>query len=336
MDNMNILPLADPDITVYPIFANPLSILQLHNEAEGYLMNSFIQLCTNHEALNFYDFNYKLCPFLKVQRISQRFINNMGYSLHEFLLKSIDNGFYPYLLIGMRQIPLYRYNGEFTHDIFVNGYDEKEKVYYVSDNFVNGKYSRQKCSYNELENAIEDISDKFSRRLGFRGMIELIEFDKEETTKFSISRLKNSLLDYINGRATTEWNVIEYRNCYEDSKKRWLYGIDCYSYLKERLESIKHNTELQDYHLLWEHKKHMLKILEYVYKSQYIGDNQYIEIYRKMTDACQKAMIVRNLLIKYKLNSDDSILKRSGEYLDLIKASELECIELFIKELNNY
>ena len=84
-----VLKVEKPDINVYPIFANPLAIMQCHQETKEWILCNFIQLCSNSEALNFYDFNYKFCPYLKIQRISKEYLHTMNIDIIKFIINSI-------------------------------------------------------------------------------------------------------------------------------------------------------------------------------------------------------------------------------------------------------
>ena len=141
-----ILQLESPDINVYPIFANPLAIMQVHQETKEWILCNFIQLCSNSEALNFYDFNYKFCPYLKIQRISKEYLQRMNIDVVKFIINSVAEGYYIYLLVRKKDIKAYKYESEasreqdgFVHDLLIYGYDISQELFYIADNFMDGK-----------------------------------------------------------------------------------------------------------------------------------------------------------------------------------------------------
>ena len=98
------LPMEKPWFTTYPIFANPLSIIQQFAESHNWILSSFIlPVCNGGEALSFFDFNYRTCPFLTVQRVSKNVIMNR-YDLIDILKMYIREGFYAYLIINPSHI----------------------------------------------------------------------------------------------------------------------------------------------------------------------------------------------------------------------------------------
>lgn len=294
-----ILPLAEPIINTYPIFSNPLSILMLHSETKGWIFNNFLQLCANGKALNFYDFNYKLCPYLKIQRLDKEWVKETQGDLIEFIKESILNDLYIYLIINRKYISAYKPSVEDKHDLFIHGVDTANEKFYIADNFEYGKYSKAVCTYDELRTALMNMNDTFEQKLGFNGCIEFMSYNKMEENKFCFSRVIDSFEDYYKGKPTCKWNVMEFRDEYEEHD--WYFGIDCYHYLLESMEiNSINNIGIQDYHLLWEHKKHILRVINYCKDNGYIKNTFSTQ---QMECIIKKCLEIRNLIIKSKISS---------------------------------
>lgn len=328
------LEITTPDINVYPIFANPLAIMQCHQETREWILCNFIQLCSNSLALNFYDFNYKFCPYLKIQRISKEYLKKMDINVVQFIINSISAGYYIYLLVRRNEIRAYKFESEerrkqdtFAHDMLVYGYDINQQVFYIADNFIDGKYSFQKCTFQELEAAINNIERNYEPRLGFKGNIELIEFYNEEPQSFNLQRVLDSLHDYVSSKPTNLWNTMEFRNVYGELK--WYFGLQCYDYMLKRVECMNiDNIYIQDFHLMWEHKKHLKRIISYLIEKKYISDKMAIT----QLDSIEKqALIARNLVLKYSISGKESI---KGDIIRIYSQMAVDEKELIVSLIN--
>lgn len=329
-----MLPVADPYISVFPIFANPLSILQNEEGTKGWIFNHFIQLCANSESemMNFYDFNYKLCPYFKIQRMSIDFLKKLDMEPLDFMLKCISNGYYIYLLVNMTEIHLYDPPADFAHDLFIYGFDEEERVFYVSDNFINGKYSRQVCPFDEVIHAMSHIQPAYKNRLGFKGAIEMIEFDRSERQKFSLERVRDSLLCYINGIPTSVWNNMEYRNI-TYGKQKWYFGLNCYEFIHQKVDELRDgNHMIQNFHLIYDHKAYLLKLVAYLIENDYITDEGVIPGLKIMK---KKALTGRNLVLKYRIRKEEDIIIRLHNIYKEIESVEKEVLPQIVKAIND-
>lgn len=305
-----ILEITEPVINVYPIFANPLAIMQCHQETKEWILCNFIQICSNSLALNFYDFNYKLCPYLKIQRISKEYLKKMDIDIIKFIIDSISTGYYIYMLVRRKEIKAYKFSSverrkqdTIAHDMLIYGYDLKQQIFYIADNFIDGRYSFQKCTFQELEAAINGIEREHEPRLGFKGNIELIEFYNEEPRYFNLQRVRDSFLDYISAKPTSLWNTMEFRNVYGEFK--WYFGLQCYDYMMNRVEHMNtRNIRIQDFHLMWEHKKHLGRIISFLLEKDYISD----KMVTLQIDSLEKqALCARNLVLKYSISGKECI-----------------------------
>lgn len=331
-----VLKVEKPDINVYPIFANPLAIMQCHQETKEWILCNFIQLCSNSEALNFYDFNYKFCPYLKIQRISKEYLHTMNIDIIKFIINSISEGYYIYLLVKKSDIGAYKYESEdirkqdnFAHDLLIYGYEINQQLFYIADNFVDGRYSFEKCTFEELETAIKNVEPKYEPRLGFKGNIELIEFYNKEPQGFNLKRVVDSFCDYISSKPTSMWNTLEFRNVY--GEKKWYFGMECYDYILQQVNHMNtNNIYIQDFHLIWEHKKHLRRIISYMMGKAYITDKTLI----KQVDNIEKdALIARNLVIKYGISGEEGIKEKIVKIYTKMVADEKKIMISLIRQV---
>lgn len=291
----------NPWITTYPLFANPLSILENEKYTYNYIYSSFIQTicCIKDGAVSFYDFNYRFCPFLNVQKISKEILKEQSTYV-EAIKYFLSKGYYLYLLVNPEYIHLYCGQKKECHDLFVFGFDEEQQLFYIADNFT-GKYNQGICTYRELEDAIVHLPSKKEGYLGFNGCIELLSLNRD--TKYikpffkeNIVRIKDSLSNYLLGYggwndACPEMRVEPYGH------NKFQYGIDCYQFLINNfIEKGISNIHFPSYFLVYDHKKHMLRVLSYL---EEVGGLESNTVYKdKMKELVELSHVNVNLLLK--------------------------------------
>lgn len=330
-----ILSITIPEITSYPMYANPYAIMQCHEESNAWLLSNFIQLCSNTKVLTFYDFNYKACPLLDVQRISKRHLKDWNIDLISFIVTNITNDCYIYLLIKKKYIDAYwphnakyRHSDNAIHDILIYGYDLKQEIFHIADNFHNGKYAFSKCTFEAMEKAIINVLPHEENNTRFKDSIELIKYTGD-IPDLSVWRIYEALNDYYNCTPTGMWNIMEIRNY--NRNKKWFFGIDCYEYIINKIINIDfRNTDIQDFHLIWEHKKHLKSIIEYLLDRKYIFDPTLSD---QIDAIINLALIARNLILKSIIyESSDTREKLIGKYKRL-REEEQKLIVNLLRQL---
>ena len=327
--SQKVLEIVMPDITSYPIYANPCAILDAHDETREWLLSCFIQLCSNGRALNFYDFNYATCPFLKLQRISKRLLEEWAIDIIPFLIKSLNSNHYIYILVKSKYINAYYYNNSEareqsnnSHDMFIYGYDIEQRMFYIADNFDRGKYKFATCSFEEMENAVTGILPQDEKKGPLREIIELMEYIPGWRPDLSIKRVYEALDDYYNCKPTGMWNIMEIRN-YNRSVD-WYFGINCYEYLANKMNNLQSSKIIiQDFHLMWEHKKHLKKIFEYLLEKEYISD---YSVLTRMERIVNNSLIARNIVLKYWISGEQNLVKKVIGIYNQMKEEESKII----------
>lgn len=325
------LKLKDSPIKVYPIFSNPLSIILNNENAYKWIYNCFHQLiCNCGIALSFYDFDYKNCPYLQVQNIDKKFIKTMGIDIIDFLIKSLEEGKYIYMNVNPKYINAYklRYDWD-VHDLFIYGFSKKRKQFYIADCFDYGKYAYNECSFDELEDSLNFLAQENENYIMLDGCIELLSLKSEDENLggFDYSRVKQTLVDYIDSRPTSCWNVQDFKWKYEDSHHT--FGVDCYRYIHKRIDMLDEMIALADYHIIWEHKKHWLDTVCYMNRNNFIkckGD--YFE--KEFQELTNRALVARNLAIKYDVTNKMQIRNRMHNMYLEIEKFEHDLLQNFI------
>lgn len=111
----------------------------------------------------------------------------------DFLIESINEGFYIYFFVDESKIRISPLNkGDLTHDIFVYGYNDIDKIFYISGAFDNGKFTFGTCNYEETHVNV-DLSKDWLH--GFK-LLKKIPWEY----CFSMNYLVEELSDYLYSR----------------------------------------------------------------------------------------------------------------------------------------
>ena len=139
INNIKILPVKYPEITSYPHHANLLSILSNNQEHLAWFYNHYFQLAireSQDKGLDFYkrlDFYIgygvftliKNCPFIADHGLSIDLIRMKWDHIVDFMIDSINCGYYIYFLIDEFYISAYQnalMKQHFFHDIMIFEY----------------------------------------------------------------------------------------------------------------------------------------------------------------------------------------------------------------------
>lgn len=325
-----------PWITTYPIFANPLSILQGVQDTYNYIYSSFIQVicCKKNGAISFYDFNYRYCPLFNVQKISKDFVKEQSNYI-EAIKYFLNRGYYIYLLINPKYIQNYYCEVDSCHDLFVFGYDDENQLFHVADNFT-GKYEQGVCSFQELENAINNLPFDKEGYLGFNGCVELLSLNKynkyiEPFLGKNILRLKDSLTNYVKGYAawndsTPEMRVEPY------GYNKFQYGIDCYQFLIDNfVERGISDIHFPSYFLIFDHKKHLQRIISYLEETEFLINGKLYK--EKIEELVKMSSINVNLILKDRIVSNKRTEEKIIENYKRMESIERIMIEHMLNDI---
>ncbi|MBU3198544.1 hypothetical protein LL037_18950 [Clostridium estertheticum] len=339
-----------PMISSYPFHANLLSIISNTDEYLSWFYNYYIQLeipPIGHwlgTRLDFYTpLLWKSCPWIYYQRISRDLLAKKWKSICEFIIDSIDLGYYAYFNIDRFYISEYdsSHKEHRVHDIFVFGYNLKNKTFNIADNFRDNKYYYANASFDEIMESYLNVDDNWL--FG----VELIKFRKKGEYKFDISIVKDFLVDFLESKNTKERYRLPseqvaisegMKNAYINNSNLhaggWKFGRDIYNVLREYIGLIdnkNNDVDLRSFHVLKEHKVVMLGRLKYLYDNQYISNIE--RIYSNYEDVKEWTIILLNLMIKYSICGNENILERATKLLYDIEMVEYNVLSEVLNQI---
>jgi hypothetical protein len=341
MKSQNMLPMTEPFIDTFSMHANGLSILLNYPDAYPWLMNNFIQIISWHKYLpDYYDFNLRNCPLLNYYSLDKMYLRTKwADNIAGFMMDAIDNGFYLATIVMTGYISAYLGRENQAHGIFIFGYDLDKSEFYIADNFNFGKYAYKTCSFKEMEMAYSSISsedeEKYPGPDQMKACIEMFSYRKNSDAVFQLSRMKESLTDYLHSRPTHHWYTATVKWVSETIDSHSFGFNGKYDAILDHLINFKHGKikqiDVRILHVIFEHKSTMVRRLKYLTENKLVHNGEhFLNIYAELE---KDTLVCRNILLKSSitkkiLNADDLIMKYKE-----IKASELGVLEKLINTM---
>lgn len=157
-----ILPLRTSPIQCYPDYGGFFGIIDVYTKNYlDWIYNFFFQLVVTDNNSFRLDFAapriLKALPWLDVEKISRSIVEEICDSITDFIEVAINNNKYIYALFDT----FYTYSKDserhHLHEHLIYGYDGDLQELYFCDNFIYGKYSKGKISYEELIKANKSV-----------------------------------------------------------------------------------------------------------------------------------------------------------------------------------
>lgn len=335
-DNGVILPMEQPVISGYSMDANAIAIVTNHAEAISSLCNYFIQMFSYRRWEGKLEFNiafsdsfhfYRNFPYLDVQRIKKHIVADKWGNVHSFLEESLSQGYYAYLILNRHYISAYHppLEQNSPHDVLIYGFDRKTKKYYFADNLNYGKYGFSSCTYEELEQAFVNLNESAEHFGKFDYSIQLLSYKSHSSASFNLPKVINSLEGYVNSRPLDD------RAFHPDT----VYGLEVYDCYKRYITMLKKNKvrlDIRPSHNMCNHKAMMLLRIQYMIDNQIVTNTKdLLEGYKEIEHS---SLFIRNMLLKFAISKDESILERICPLLDKTKQQEERVLERLLNILH--
>lgn len=308
-----ILPINYPIATSYPGRANLFAIEEEYPNLSAWMMERFINTESLFEPKNFefdidffvipqirYSSNFALeaqnsfCPYIENMSIKSEII---GYNkVIQFIKKCIVDKYYVIIDINTKYI--HSYTDTFLHNMFIYGFDDEKKIFYIADFFENEHYNFKTCSYKEVKQGIEHFDDLvyiYDNPFG-KSMLSLLRVKTYADHSFNINEFRNNLNEYL-GITNNFYNIYKSTNYYNKDENR-IFGIRHYDNLLKFISLCYESNNWIDnkraLQVFYEHKKVMLKRIEYLNKNVF----DCLRELNEMQDIVNRALYIRNTYLK--------------------------------------
>lgn len=342
--NRKLLPLSDIDYSHSPLLNYLFGVLNLHKNENvaNWVISNFINPCIDimlpdHDFENYYVvyeefFRQELwysCPFISSSSLKKELLQEQyKKDFSSFVRYAVDRGYYVYVDINRHFIKNYNCKENFVHNILVYGYDPDKQVINIADYFKNNQFSREICSFKELNDAFKEM--KLVKASEFFEEINLFKFKGENNYNFNIAEVYNKLLDFFNGTNLIDkyyfsYFAYEYRNT-----NNLYFGLNYYDALKIILKEGKELSP-KTLQLLVVHKNIMNERLLKLKNIGIASD----ELINENNNILNDTIIIRNILVKEHIKNNSYLIQDKEKCKELNKLiSNLHYRDyLFTKEL---
>lgn len=329
--NSKKLPLVDPPVKTYQCLAYPLSIILAHEEAWPWFYSNFIQLyAINHRDITMHSHGeFDHYPWLTTTvRETGEFADESG--LIDLIIASIDEEKYIYLFVDefyLEHSAAYQ-QYPFIHDLLIHGYDNERNVVHASGFTKNRTYSCYTVSFASL------IKAALTEHCTLHRNVTLLQYKKYRydnytylSHHFDPRDIAAQLEDYLLNRNTFA------RSRTNHTPNLHMHGIQVYTVVQRHIQRAQ-QTETMDirpFHCIYEHKLLMRDRIQFLEKRLHIDLGDLLVL---ANDLLQAALIMRNMVLKYRMTKDPNILTAIETKIEMIELQEYRLIVRFIDALN--
>ncbi|WP_149847013.1 hypothetical protein [Paenibacillus sp. 37] len=323
--NTKVLPIAKPKVLGFLHHAFPLSIIGNYTDYIPWFHNNFIQILCNTEyfenkndhLVDFYFPNDPLFsyPCLETYASKPEF-SNVQTNIVDFVINSINKDCYVYTHVDEFYIPHRNVHNQFhhTHNIFVYGYENGN--FNVLGFDENQNFASTQVTFEEFSEGYAHANYKLSI---------LYNYNNYVIPQFNIYNVIRSIKDYLSSVNTVHGNSYLPLNP--------IFGIKAYDYLKKYVETIKQDStraDIRPFHLLLEHKICMLERIAYLEENNFLTNSNLDKEYKEIVQLAQDQ---RNIILKYTLIKDDSLLLKLVSSIDVLITQEKTILNKLIRNL---
>jgi len=327
-----------PFITSFPTHANMLAILSGNPKNLDWFYNYYFQLSVDTDYHTRLDFDIaqvtmsylNACPYIDLYKVPRNFVKNKYSALKDFVIKTINEGLYLSFQVERNEIPAYNTTRRGAHEIMLYGYDMDQCIFHIAD-FFTGKYEFATATFEEVTAGFENCTSDW-----FKGVL-LFKKNRKAQYGINITRLKSIMTDYLTSQNTNK--LIDHDLVMHNVGNKIVYGIEIYDELKSNLVDIMKKgwsasaeagwITHKNYHVLYDHKSFILSLLDRLNNGGFLKNYDY---FRKEFTAIQnKALVLRNLIIKCFAKNDMKDPDKFYRAINEIKNLELEIIPQLIE-----
>ncbi len=340
--NQKKIPTQKPIITSYPRYANLISLTCNDENKLTWFYENLIPLQVYHDGkenilLDFHvGYNVmnllKFCPVVWSKTFQRELIDRAYNDVVEFFIWLIDSGNAVYYLTRTKDIPAYNaYQGpedSWNHDIMIHGYDREKELFYCCDFFTEA-YKSVEVSFDNIRKGYYNLETK-NNIDWLWGVVALTSHEKS-IYDLKIHNVIDSLNDYVTGSSPIKHNEIVFYALDEEAHS---FGINVYERVISYAQYIGENGFKADkrvFHTIYDHKQILLGMIKYLAKYGNVANGDVHE--QNIISLCDMTLTVRNMILKYNMTGDKSIISRVIDRIRTIKEFEYNAIEALIHDI---
>lgn len=351
-----------PPITTFPAYADTLAIICSFDEGREWMFSHYIQIQVNdivsrvndpddfmllamftssffvdidmrkqaNVACDNFFLGGERCPFLNVYEIPNSYVDAIDDSFINFIKRTIDNKIYIFLYVEISKIPNYGIKSELSHQVLIFGYDDDEQTVDFAD-FILGKYTFTKCTYDEMENAYKNVEKVLLPIVKTTALVQHIGYG---AFTFDYSYIQDSIRAYL----YPDIKVTERQNNYTMSifkpvnwQTETYMGVDVYDYFPKfvarELELGKAIIDHRLFHAMYDHKEMMVKRIEFLIQQKCISKDKYSFLEEYSSNVCNRMRVIRNLVLKYNEKDNPKTLDKINIMLAETKTTETDLLK---------
>ncbi len=305
-----------------------------HDACFSWIIQNFIQLrCQKNivdqqKVLDFVDPDglHFPTPWLDIQRIDRVFFDDYLPDLKQFVIHSLQSGYYVHLYLDEFFVPGRSPFGVYhvPHDILISGYDDEIASFEVAGFDEQGFYKQTKLTYQQFYDATANAS-QFAES---HNPLLLLRLNSDARPDFSLATITHWLTAYLHAEDSCG------RCAAVASEDALAYGLDVYEALCAYLQCGPEQhlqLETRPFQILLERSRLMQQRLLYLQEHSYLDNaQQYMQAYKELEKSSQT---VRNGVIKYQLTGIERLLQRMQDQLLAMRTKEREIIQELLQVL---
>jgi len=276
-----------------------------------------------------------LSPGIKSVSFPREYIMDYNINIIDLIKYFINNNHYAFMYVSREHISLHKWSN-FTHEMFIYGYDDNNSKLFISDFFDGNAYSEEQCGYDEFTNAFAHASKGLYIRDGcFDDLlssekVNFIAYDTSFTYTFSTEKFAEDILFYLN-KEKYELNYTPHilhaeRKCEIVWGNKYYEVLDKYYYMQINFGSV----DLRKACFVRDHKKSLAYKINYLLDKDLLSDIALMETAKELVALSEQLV---NILIKFNISGNRNIYKKVTALLSNIKHKEEELLLALHKEL---
>lgn len=313
--SQKLLKLKKPMIYCYTILGTLFSIIE--DKDMPWIYSNFTQIMY-HKGWKMFIFEDQKnildkCPFIQTEFNVLNENQKKEYPFIDIIIDIISEGNYVFLFLDWKYLFPNFIKNNLLHSTLISGYDKNKKLFYLSDNYGDGKFTTleidmktvEKAFYSAWSETVKNIKENFDlENIIFLKTIIAFKRNENVYAEFDKEGFVMQLKSFICSETTYVFGK-------KDIK---LYGYSSYNLIIDDLLKGQFELDLKNYHLLYEHKYLMHKRLEYMVNKHIISSSRnYI---KRAAELSNDFLTIRNLFIKFQL-ADKS--RKANIILDISK-----------------